>query len=348
MLLSAIPQISQIHSANSNFRGGSRPKISVIMPIYNQEKYLEKAILSCENQTLKDIEIICVNDGSTDNSYRILTDYAKKDKRIKIINQSNQGTGRARNNGLKIAIGEYVAFLDPDDYIEPNAFEGLYNKAKKQNLDMLVFNFKKLNEQGEVITNYNLGNKFLSVYGVNSEKSFKWQDIKPDVFTGTYPASWNKIYRNDFVKNSKLHFLNSTLGEDNVFVYGAILNADKIGYCDEYYYNYVMHKNSAINTRSDKNLCIFRAIDSVKELIRKMGLTNELKEEFDKYLFNMLSFVKKRVVSIPKFMNMCKQKLSESQYKMIENAHNANSMLLGLVDSLKEHKQYGKLKIKPI
>ena len=98
----------------------------------------------------------------------------------------------------------------------------------------------------------------------------------------------------------------------------------------------------------DKNLCIFRAIDSVKELIRKMGLTNELKEEFDKYLFNMLSFVKKRVVSIPKFMNMCKQKLSESQYKMIENAHNANSMLLGLVDSLKEHKQYGKLKIKPI
>lgn len=348
MLLSAIPQISQIHSANSNFRGGSRPKISVIMPIYNQEKYLEKAILSCENQTLKDIEIICVNDGSTDNSLGILTDYAQKDKRIKIINQPNQSTGCARNNGLKIVRGEYVAFLDPDDYLEKNSLERLYKRAKEQNLDMLVFNFKKLNEQGGVITNYDLGSRFLNKYGVNTDKPFNWHDIKPDVFTGTYPASWNKIYKTDFVKNSKLHFLNGTFGEDNVFVYGAILNAKKMGYSNEYHYNYVMHENSAINTRSDKNLCIFRAIDSVKELIRKMGLTNELKEEFDKYLFNMLSFVKKRVVSIPKFMNMCKQKLSESQYKMIENAHNANSMLLGLVDSLKEHKQYGKLKIKPI
>ena len=149
MLLSAIPQISQIHSANSNFRGGSRPKISVIMPIYNQEKYLEKAILSCENQTLKDIEIICVNDGSTDNSYRILTDYAKKDKRIKIINQSNQGTGRARNNGLKIAKGEYVAFLDPDDYIEPKMYvvgiegnkievDNIYNELIEKNVGEII------------------------------------------------------------------------------------------------------------------------------------------------------------------------------------------------------------------
>lgn len=345
MLQPTTTQFLQRYRMNNSFKGSKYPKMSVIIPIYNQEKYLEKALLSCKNQTLSDVEIICINDGSTDNSLKILTDCAKKDKRIKIIDQQNQGTGCARNNGLKIAKGEYITFLDPDDYIETNAFEELYERAKSQNLDMLVFNFKKLNEQGDVVTNYNLGDKFFNTHGVNNGKPFNWQDIKSDVFTATYPAAWNKIYKNDFVRNSKLHFLNSTLGEDNVFVYGAILNAKRMGYCDKYYYNYVMHKNSAINTRSDKNFCIFRAIDSVKKMVQNLGLTNELKDEFDKYVFKMLFYMKRRIKSIPRYMSACKRNLSPSQYKMLEDAHNANGMVLQIIENLKEHKQFKKLKI---
>ena len=106
-----------------------KPLVSVIVPVYNVEKYLEECLDSIINQTLEDIEIICVNDGSTDNSLKILKKYAKKDNRIKIINQKNCGLGCARNSGLNQSQGDYIFFLDSDDYLNPNILEKLYPKA---------------------------------------------------------------------------------------------------------------------------------------------------------------------------------------------------------------------------
>ena len=110
-------------------------KISAILPVYNVEQYIKDCLDSIINQTMDDIEIICVNDGSLDNSLQVLEKYAQKDARIKIISQENQGQGIARNNGLKIANGEYITFIDPDDWVDVDMFEKMYKSAKKFDSD---------------------------------------------------------------------------------------------------------------------------------------------------------------------------------------------------------------------
>lgn len=115
--------------------------ISVIMPVYNVENYIEKCLDSVCNQSFKDLEIICVNDGSTDNSLKLLEDYAKRDSRIKIITQENGGIGHARNTGLKNATGEYVLFVDSDDFLCENSLDELYYNINSNNSDLVIFKF---------------------------------------------------------------------------------------------------------------------------------------------------------------------------------------------------------------
>ena len=122
------------------------PKVSIIVPAYNAENYIEKCILSLTKQTLKEIEIIVVNDGSIDNTSSILSAIANKDSRIKIINQENKKQGAARNRGLEIAQGEYIIFVDSDDEIELNYCEELYNTAQKYNADIVTTNMLKHNK----------------------------------------------------------------------------------------------------------------------------------------------------------------------------------------------------------
>ena len=129
------------------------PIISVIIPVYNSEKYLRKCLDSVINQTLKDLEIICVNDGSTDQSLEILNEYINVDNRITVINQDNLGAGAARNKGLEVAKGEYIHFLDADDWLEPNAYELVYHHVKKSDtiIDICMFLYKKYdNETGAI------------------------------------------------------------------------------------------------------------------------------------------------------------------------------------------------------
>ena len=116
-------------------------KVSVIIPVYNVEEYLEECMESVIHQTLKEIEILCVNDGSTDHSLQILEQYAKKDDRIRIISQKNGGYGKAMNQGLDAASGEYIGIVEPDDYVPLNMYEDLYRKAKEQNLDFVKADF---------------------------------------------------------------------------------------------------------------------------------------------------------------------------------------------------------------
>ena len=278
-------------SVSENKSLNKRAKVSVILPIYNQEKYVSKALDSLISQTLKDIEIICVNDGSKDNTLKILREYEAKDSRIKVIDQENQGTGRTRNNGVKAVTGEYIAFLDPDDWYDSNAMEELYNKSKEQDCDMVVFNFKRLNEKGEVLGQYNLKHRLRKLHELKETENFNWRDVKPRILGGIFPAAWNKFYKTDLVKKNNLRFANCHLAEDNVFVFGASLYAKNIGYSDKCYYNYLIHDKSAIHTKTNKNLAIFHSIDCVKKLIDKLGLADELKSEYDGYVFRFLSFL---------------------------------------------------------
>ena len=160
----------------------NNPKISVIIPVYNVEKYLSECLDSIVNQTLKDIEIICVNDGSTDNSLSILQEYASKDKRIKIIDKENEGQGYARKVGLDIVSGEYILFCDSDDkYFLNNVFEKLYFEMDKNKSDLMIFRF---------------------IRG-NNKESFKLESDKPIktsvfIFALSF-APWFKIYKKSFL-----------------------------------------------------------------------------------------------------------------------------------------------------
>ena len=169
------------------------PKISVIIPVYNVEKYLRECLDSVVNQTMRDIEIICVNDGSTDNSLDILKEYATKDDRIIVINQTNGWLSAARNSGLKIAKGEYIQFVDSDDYLELNACETAYKYALQYNADVVVWGYKNFPEQ--------VGN-------VKNKRGTGLKYKKVNVFHGGLRsgrhlcrnAVWYKLYRHEIIK----------------------------------------------------------------------------------------------------------------------------------------------------
>jgi cellulose synthase/poly-beta-1,6-N-acetylglucosamine synthase-like glycosyltransferase len=166
------------------------PKVSVIIPVYNTEKYLCQCIDSVVNQTLKDIEIICINDGSTDSSLQILNEYSNKDKRIIVINQNNSGLGAARNSGLKVAKGHYIGFVDSDDWIDLNYYETLYNGAIKNNADLVRTSYF------HEYKNYQEKEKVLS--GLFERKKLKKESPCLNVNEHTVVV-WNAIYRRKYL-----------------------------------------------------------------------------------------------------------------------------------------------------
>ena len=180
------------------------PKVSVIIPVYNVGKYLRKCLDSVINQTLKDIEIICVNDGSTDNSGKILDEYAAKDKRIKVIHQENQGLGAARNVGIDLAKGEYIGFVDSDDWISTGFYEKLYETAKRENSDISACNIMRVkNNQTYPLLKYTTINKATTL-----KNKFKLLHMP------AYNYVVNKIYRTDFLKINNLYFETNIYFED--------------------------------------------------------------------------------------------------------------------------------------
>lgn len=221
IVIDAIKQIakqSDIPQFYTDFTTNN-PKVSVIIPVYNVEKYLSECLDSIINQTLKDIEIICVNDGSPDNSLKILEEYAKKDSRIIIINQHNQGLSCSRNNALKIAKGEYIQFLDSDDWLKENALELLYKKCKDNNVDMLNFAGINYNNETHEYTQLN-GQKILycsqniDVFSRNELLSFMY----------SIPISACRFfYRRRFLIDNQIVFPERINFEDNYFVRKALI-----------------------------------------------------------------------------------------------------------------------------
>lgn len=312
-----------------------QPKVSIILPIYNQERFLQTALDSLSGQTLHDTEYICINDGSTDKSLQILTEQAKKDKRFKIIDQPNQGTGIARNNGLRMAQGEYIGFLDPDDWFEKDALSSLYKEAKEQDCDMLVFDYKKVDEGGNLLKKVSIAERVQRVFTLTDGAIFNWKDIKGKLFGGLYFSAWNKLYRRDFVESNKLHFAKCSFAEDSPFVLGATLNAKRIGYSTTPHYNYLIHDCSAIRTNKDQNLCVFKSFDAIKRVLRICGLAEELSDEFDTYIVKRCNMDIHKVASKDTFERVRHQRLSPSQNKSVDNLRATGAQILNILDSLK-------------
>ncbi|CDE89608.1 TPA: family 2 glycosyl transferase [Candidatus Gastranaerophilales bacterium HUM_20] len=218
------------------------PAISVIVPVYNTQKFLEKCLESIINQTFKDIEIICINDGSTDNSMSILNDYSEKDSRIKIINQKNAGLSCARNTGINNAKGEYIGFVDSDDWIDLDFFEKLYNAAKNYDADIASAGIKRVRSYK---WKYHLKIKEEEVTE-NTDRKFVLCDVPEKCYV------WNKIYRLEKIKQFSLYFEAGIYFEDRCFTCEALSKLKRLVVVPDTYYNYWTNPNSIVKSKSTK------------------------------------------------------------------------------------------------
>ena len=215
------------------------PKISVIIPVYNVEKFLRECLDSVVNQTMRDIEIICINDGSTDGSLDILKEYAKKDDRIIVINQTNGWLSAARNSGLKIAKGEYIQFVDSDDYLELNACETAYKYALQYNADVVVWGYKNFPKQVGNVKNkrYSLKHKEVNVFygGLRSGRHL------------CRNAVWYKLYRHEIIKGCYFpEWIRCR--EDEHFNFQVDKKINILVQIPEQLYNYRLNLNSIVTT----------------------------------------------------------------------------------------------------
>ncbi|MDR1254189.1 MAG: glycosyltransferase [Oscillospiraceae bacterium] len=192
----------------------SDPKISIVIPVYNAHKTVDRCIMSARQQTLPDIEIICVNDGSTDASRTCLEKHAKEDPRIKVVNKTNGGASSARNTGLELATGEFIAFIDSDDWVDEEAFERAYRMAIEHRADVVTF--------GAWCTEIDTGKEWY--WGPKKNYYFPGNGVisflDPD---GYYSVIWNKIFRTDLIKTNRIRFRTDMRNkEDTVFVLDVI------------------------------------------------------------------------------------------------------------------------------
>lgn len=217
-------------------------KISIIIPVYNAEQYLEQCLESVINQSLKEIEIICVNDGSIDNSLRILEEYSRKDNRIIIINQENGGSSKARNSALQIAKGEYCLNIDSDDWIEQGYLEAMYEKAKKDKLDMVI---------SDVILAYKKNKKILKDIKIEKKlDGYLW--IKLFLKHQAMGYTWNKLISREKIGNLRYNE-NIFYWEDVNFLMKLALRCKKIGKIDRAFYNYRQGENNGSRKKSLKS-----------------------------------------------------------------------------------------------
>ena len=242
-------------------------KVSVIVPAYNAEKYIDKCLESLINQTLKDIEIIVVNDGSKDNTLEKINKYS--DKRIKLLNlKENKGIGHARNEGIKKALGEYIGFVDSDDYVDKNMFEKMYEKASKEKLDIVVCDFYKQIENTnqtikEIIPNF---------------KNTTLKD-NSNLLLDINLAPWNKIYKRKLIVDNKINFDEKLKYEDVPFVVKSLDKAKNIGKINECLNYYVVHNKSETTIRDKRIFDILKIVDQVRKYFKDKKKYNDVVDE---------------------------------------------------------------------
>ncbi|MDR1614865.1 MAG: glycosyltransferase, partial [Campylobacteraceae bacterium] len=257
-------------------------KVSVIIPVYNVEPYLRQCLDSVINQTLKEIEIICVDDGSTDNSLSILNEYAKKDGRFTVLKQKNSGAGAARNKGLAIAKGEYLSFLDSDDFFEPTMLEEMYRKTNQTNTDIVIcdgFLYDNATQQSK-------RGHFLKYDLVKKFTTFSRNDIPNDILFVSVPYLSVKLYKKPFVKQTGIKFQNLPSCNDIYFSFMTMALAQNISYINKLFVTYRTNiKTNITSKRGDKYDNMFISYLQVRKTLDK-NIFNLIEQSFNKRLLN--------------------------------------------------------------
>jgi len=253
------------------------PKISVIISTYNSGELLINCLETVINQTLKQIEIICVDDGSTDNTLDILKKFAKKDERITILKQKHFNSGVARNAGLTIAKGKYLSFLDSDNFFNIDMLKEMYEKIVKEKSDIIICQSKSKDLKTGIINEKSFGNSYL----IPNKNSFSVKEISKHIFQIFEAGTGDKLFRTNFIAFHNLKFQNIINFNDNQFTYTALCKAKSIT---------TLKKNFVIKRYENKNLlsankkkdafCLLLSFDKIKYNLEKSGLYNLVKESF--------------------------------------------------------------------
>ena len=254
-------------------------KVSIIVPVYNVESYLDKCLNSLVNQTLKDIEIIVINDGSTDNSQKIIDKYSKKYKNIINIAKENGGVSEARNLGLEKASGEYIGFLDSDDWIEPDMYELMYQKAKTENFDIVACDTQAIYNDKKVYISSNIKEDNVS---------------NKELMIDAYAVIWNKIYKKEILKGIKFN-KGMNFCEDVEFLYMVYSKVKTIGVIKEPLHNYLQREGSLTYVYDKKLYKLLEAMDDVLDYYKKNKILDKYFDEVEytyaRYLY--ATFIKR-------------------------------------------------------
>ncbi len=262
------------------------PKVSILVPVYNTSEYLEECLNSLVGQTLEDIEIIVINDGSSDNSLEIINECASKDDRIKIINKENSGYGASMNKGLNLAAGEYIGIVESDDFVKSDMFESLYELASKNDSDIVKSDFYSYYSKNKI-----------SIKADNVCSKGKVFSVKDDVsILKILPSIWSAIYKKDFLVQNNLSFL-ETKGasyQDTSFAFKALCCAKRIMFTNKAYLYYRSdNENSSVKSK-EKVFAICDEFDEITKFlnenpeIKKLVNKEKLKIQFNRYKWNLL------------------------------------------------------------
>ena len=271
-------------------------KVSIIIPVYNVEKYLRECLDSVVNQTLKDIIIICVNDGSTDSSLEILKKYAKNDSRIHIVDKINGGLGAARNSGIKYLIDnninpKYIYFADSDDWLDVQALEKLYNKSQESNSDICIMSLLLYIEKDKRIESSDYFKT--DCYKIRKNDVCSFDEIKSVLFSSCCVA-YCHLYSYEFLINSlwenEEFYPQNLLFEDVYPHIKSLVLAKRIAFLDEALYYYRIREDSIMtfSTKSKRTFDIFKTFDLIENFLIEQNLINELKIDFYSFICSVI------------------------------------------------------------
>jgi glycosyltransferase involved in cell wall biosynthesis len=255
-------------------------KVSVIVPVYNMEKYLEKCMDSLLNQTLEEIEIIVIDDGSTDKSPEILERYKTLSDKIICVRKENGGRSDARNDGLPYATGEYIGYLDSDDYVDSEMYEVMYNKAS---------------EQGSDIVECNLHHTYAGYEDTEIVAKYYTQE---ELLCNGRGVAWNKIYKRDWLVEANVKFPKGLIYEDMAFFWKLVPYIRKYDYVDIAPVHYVQRSSSINNASSERTMHVFDILRDVTDFYKEHGFYEQYEKEFE-YLYA-------RILLCSSFERMCR------------------------------------------
>lgn len=294
------------------------PNVSIIVPVYNVEKFLSECLESLVNQTMPSIEIVCINDGSTDDSLKILKEYAKVDERIVIINKKNSGYGDSMNRGLEKATGEYVGIVEPDDFVELNTFEKMYGVAKEKNADVVKANFFEYSTKKKDDTyksNLFLKKDVGEVIDLRERRHIFYQQ----------PSIWSAIYKRQFLKKNKIRFLPSAGAsyQDAGFNFKVFATARRVVFMNESFLHYRQdNPNSSVKSEG-KVYAVKDEYDEVEKYLGERGLMKEFGPtlaivRMGGYIWNMRRLTKKSALEFGEIVKKDYERYKKAGYLKVD------------------------------